>query len=66
MHAHVCQGEEGVHMSAGALEGQKWVLDPLGLELQVVVSYISWVLETEFTSSGRVAICPIPFVLILL
>jgi hypothetical protein len=53
-------------MSAGALEGQKWVLDPLGLELQVVVSYISWVLETEFTSSGRVAICPIPFVLILL
>lgn len=41
---HVCRGEKGEPMSAGALGGQKWVL-----EFQVVVSYLRWVLGTELT-----------------
>lgn len=31
----------------GVYKGQKMVLDPLGLELQRVVNYPVWVLETK-------------------
>lgn len=33
----------------------KEVLGPLGLELQAIMSYSTWVLSTELKSSGRVA-----------
>lgn len=37
-----------VHISASACRGQKKVLDPLKLELQVVVKHSTWMLRTEF------------------
>ena len=48
VHAHL-------HVRAGALGGQRcWV--PLGLELQAVVSFQMWVLETKLRFSARVVL----------
>lgn len=41
------------HVGSDAYGGQKWVLDLLELEIQVVVSHSTWVLGSEFRSSGR-------------
>jgi hypothetical protein len=43
------------HMYMGNHGGRKGTLDPLKLELQTVVSYLVWVLETELQSSGEPA-----------
>lgn len=40
-----------VYVWVGACRGQKRALDSLKPELQAVVSYRTWVLETEFESS---------------
>ena len=37
-----------VYVSAGAQRGQKRVLCPLDLNLQEVISHLTWVLGTEF------------------
>lgn len=42
-------------MHAGACGGQKRSLDPLELELQMVVSHLMWVLQTEPRSSAEAA-----------
>lgn len=44
-----------VHVSAGALRGQKRVSIPLELEFQMVMSHSTPVLGTEFWSSARAA-----------
>lgn len=41
-----------VLMNAGVLGSQKWVSDPVALELQVVVSHSECVLRTELSSSA--------------
>lgn len=41
------------HMCVDASGDQKRVSDFLGLELQVIVSHLAWVLGTELESSGR-------------
>lgn len=41
------------HVCSDAHRGKKRVLDPLTLELQVVVSHSSWVLGIELRSPGR-------------
>lgn len=43
------------HMCVDASGDQKRVSDFLGLELQVIVSHLAWVLGTELESSGRTA-----------
>ena len=35
------------YMQAGVCGGQERVLDPLELELQIVVNHLTWVLGTE-------------------
>lgn len=45
-----------VHTSSGAYGVQKGAPDTLDLELQVVVSWLVWVLGTEPPSSAR-AVC---------
>lgn len=42
-----------VHESAGVLRHQRLQI-PVGLGLQVVVSYPTWVLTTKFKSSAKV------------
>lgn len=44
-----------VHMITIACIGQKRISDTLKLKVDVVVSYLMWVLETEDRSSTRVA-----------
>ena len=39
----------------GAPRSCKWVLDPLGLELQAMVRCLVWALRTERRSSARAA-----------
>ena len=41
------------HMSADTCRGQKRASEPLELELQMVVSFLMWVLGTELKSSGQ-------------
>lgn len=36
-------------------EARKGYQNPLNLELEVIVSYLIWVLETELQSSARIA-----------
>lgn len=43
----MCLGQDCVHICAGVQRGQKRALEPLKLELQGVVNYLLWVLETE-------------------
>lgn len=43
----------GVYVSAGNYRGQR-ALNPLKLDLQVVVSHLIWVLGTEFRLFARV------------
>lgn len=47
-----------VCVSAGVLDGWKKALDPLELELQSVVSFLTWVLGTELRFSVG-ALCSI-------
>ncbi|KAL6040028.1 hypothetical protein STEG23_015594 [Scotinomys teguina] len=47
---HVC-----MHMHTDACGIQNKELHPLELELQAVMSYPTWILGTEFSSSGRAA-----------
>lgn len=44
---------ESVHVSTDSHGSQKQVLDPLELELQVVVSHCTWVLGIEPGSAGK-------------
>jgi hypothetical protein len=44
---------EYVHLCVATSEVQKRSSDPLEIELQVVVSHLTWVLGTELRSSGR-------------
>lgn len=43
------------HEHAGAPRGWKKASDPLGLELQVVLSYLTWMLGAELWTSERSA-----------
>lgn len=49
----VCAVSVYVHKSAGAHQGQKRVLDPPKLELQVIVRCQAWVLGAELRSSTK-------------
>lgn len=50
MHVFLCG--EPVHLRAGAC-GSRRILDSLGLDLEVVMSHLRWVLEIRLRSSAR-------------
>lgn len=50
MYVSVCRN---MHVSADIHKGQKRALYPLGLELQLVLSHLMWVLGTKSRSSVR-------------
>lgn len=49
----VCSSARIFTCECNAYRGQKGMLDPLELELHVVVNYLTWVLEIELGSFAR-------------
>ena len=53
MGMYLCMVYMCIHKSAGASGAQRRNLNPLNVELQVVVSCLMWVLGTELGSLGK-------------